>query len=149
MADAQRLKGQEVSIRVIQGGNVVNELSIISSFNDAVALEIKENGYLGETVNRFDEILNGYGGDFESHLNRAAWNSFVQAVIDRAQRRTPDVQFNVVRVDFFPNGDSSVYTYTDVYWGNIPTTVASRGDYVKVRGEFKCSERPVQVNQLP
>lgn len=149
MTDAQRLKGQEVSIRVIQAGNVVNELSIISAFNDNVALEIKEAGYLGETVNRFDEILNGYGGDFESHLNRAEWNNFVQAVIDRAERRTPDVQFNVVRVDFFPNGDSSVYTYTDVFWGGIPTSVPTRGDYVKVRGEFRCSERPVQTNQLP
>ena len=110
----QRLKGQEISVRVIQAGNVINSIDAISAFNNNVALEIKEQGYLGEVVNRFDEILNGFGGDFEFHVTRADWNNLVSAIIDRAQRRTPEVVFNVVRTDFYPNGDSAVYTYQDV-----------------------------------
>lgn len=148
MAD-QRLKGQEVSIRVIQAGNVITSIDSISTFNEAVALELKEQGYLGETVNRFDEILNGFGGDFEFHVNKADWHEVVTAIIDRATRRVPDLVFNVVRTDFYPNSDTAVFTYQDVKWGAIPTSVASRGDYVKVRGEFKCEERPVAVNALP
>lgn len=148
MAD-QRLKGQEVSVRVIQAGNVVTSIDSVSAFNDNVALELKEQGYLGETVNRFDDILNGYGGDFEFHVNRADWNDLVELIIARATRAQPDLVFNVVRTDFYPNGDTSVFTYQDVKWGAIPTSVASRGDYVKPRMEFRCEERPVQTNALP
>lgn len=146
---AQRLKGQELSIRVIRGGNVVTTITAISTFNDTVSLELKEQGYLGETTNRFDEILNGHGGDFEFNVERADWNDLVQAILDRATRKTPDVVFNIVRTDFFPNGDSNVYTYRDVKWGPIPTSVASRGDYVKPRMEFRCEERTVKTNALP
>jgi hypothetical protein len=145
----QRLKGQEISIRVVNAGTVVNSIDAVSTFNESVALELKEQGYLGETVNRFDEILNGFGGDFEFHVMKADWNDLTESIIARATRETPDVVFNVVRTDFYPNGDTAIFTYQDVKWGPIPTSVASRGDYVKARMEFRCEERPVKVNALP
>lgn len=145
----QRLKGQEISIRVVQASNLITSIDAISAFNDTIALELKEEGYLGETVNRFDEILNGFGGDMEFHVTRADWNELTQAIIDRATRLTPDLIFNVIRTDFFPNSDSAIYTYRDAKWGPIPTSVASRGDYVRPRMEFRCSERPVKINALP
>lgn len=145
----QRLKGQEVSVRVINAGNVVAEIDSVSSFNDATAFELKEDGFLGEGVNRFDEILNGFGGDMEIQIAKAAWITLQQSIIDRAQRLTPEVVFNVVRTDLFANGDSLIFTYQDVHWGEMPTTVASRGDFVKVKLTFKCSERPYKQNALP
>lgn len=148
MAD-QRLKGQEVSIRIVSGGNVETSIDSVSVFNEQVALELKEAGYLGETVNRFDEILNGFGGDMEFHVATASWNNLVESIIARATRAQPDLVFNVIRTDFFPNGDSAIYTYQDVKWGSVPTTISSRGDYVKGRVEFRCEERPVQVDALP
>lgn len=145
----QRLKGQEISIRIINAGVVQSAIDSISSFNEEVALELKEAGYLGEFVNRFDEILNGFGGDCECHLTRADSDTLDQAVIARATRQTVGIVFNIIRTDIYPNGDSNVFTYTDVHWGAIPTTVGSRGDYVKKKYSFKCSERPVATNQLP
>lgn len=146
---SQRLKGQEVSIRVIQAGTVIGAIDSVSSMNDNVNIELKEDGFLGESVNRFDEVLNGFGGDFDFQVTRANWEDLVKAILDRATRLTPDVVFNVIRTDFFPNGDTNIYTYVDVHWGAIPTSIPSRGDYVKPRLEFKCSERPVQTNALP
>jgi hypothetical protein len=145
----QRLKGQEVSIRVVNAGNVVAEIDSVSNFNDSTALEIKEDGFLGEVVNRFDEILNGFGGDLEIHLTKANWIALQQSIIDRAQRLTPEVVFNVVRTDLYPNGDSIIFTYADVHWGDQGTSIGSRGDFVKVKLNFKCSERPYKVNALP
>lgn len=145
----QRLKGQEVSVRVIQAGQVITSIDSISVFNDNVALELKEQGYLGESVNRFDEVFNGFGGDFEFHVNQSDWHDLVNAILDRATRAVPDTVFNVVRVDLYPNGGDATFTYTDVKWGAIPTTVASRGDYVKPRMEFRCEERPVVIDGLP
>lgn len=144
-----RLKGQEISVRTIRGGVVIDSIDSVSVFNEEVMLEIKQDGFLGETVNRFDEIFNGFGGDFEFHVHNNLWVPWQQSVIDKAQRNTPDTVFNVIRTDFYPNGNSSVYTYRDVHWGAQPTAVASRGDYVKVKAQFNCSERPVQVNNLP
>jgi hypothetical protein len=149
MTTQSRLKGQEVSIRVVQDATTVDTLDSISSMNDEVALEIKEDGFLGEPVNRFDEILNGYGGDFEMQLTNANWTRWQQAIIDRATRRKPSLKFNIVRTDFYASGDSSIFTYKDVKWGSMPTTIGARGDFVKVKASFKCSERSVQTNALP
>lgn len=148
MAD-QRLKGQEVSIRVINGGVVEDTIDSVSAFNEQLALEIKEAGYLGETVNRFDEILNGYGGDFDFHVSKASWQRLELAIIARATREQPNLVFNVVRTDYYPNGDTAITTYADVFWGPIPKNIPSRGEYVKPHMEFRCSERPVRINALP
>lgn len=143
-----RLKGQEISIRVLVDSVVQSEYDSISNFNDQVSLELKEEGYLGELVNRFDEILNGFGGDFEAHFSKANHIALVNSIIDRAQRRAPATVFNVVRTDFFPNGETIIYTYQDVKWGSIPTSIGSRGDFVKLKFEFRCEERPTQVNSF-
>lgn len=144
-----RLKGQEVEIRVIAAGSVVQEINAIATFNDNVMFELKEDGFLGEVTNRFDEILNGYGGDFEFQVTEAAWYEFIQRIEDRAKRVTPEVIFNVIRTDFFSNGSTAIVTYEDVKWGASPTTIASRGDFVKVRLEFRTSKRSIQINSLP
>ncbi len=145
----QRLKGQEVSIRTIRGGSVIDSIDSVSVFNQETMMEIKQDGFLGEYVNRFDSIHNGFGGDFEFHVHNGLWVAFERSIIDKAQRNTPDTVYNVIRTDFYPNGDNVIYTYRDVQWGAIPHTVASRGDYVKVKATFNCSERPEQVNSLP
>jgi len=149
MSTQPRLKGQEISVRVLQDGRLLTSLDSIGSFNENVDLEMKQDGFLGEPTNRFDEVLNGFGGDFEMQTTSSGWMAWQLAVIDRATRRTPGTVFNVIRTDLYANGDSIIYTYADVKWGAQPTSVGSRGDFVKVKASFGCSERPVQVNQLP
>lgn len=144
----QRIKGQELSIRIVQDGNLLAQLDSVASFDDKVDLEMKQDGFLGESVNRFDEILNGYGFSGEMQVTDSSWNAWQQAIIDRATRKTPGTVFNIVRTDLFPNGTSNVYTYADVHWGNQPTTVGSRGDYLKVKFDGGCSTRNVQTNQI-
>lgn len=145
----QRLKGQEVSVRIIQDSVTIQEIDSVANLNETTALEIKEAGYLGETVNRFDEILNGFGGDMEINVTRANWISLELAVIARARRETPGVVFNVVVTDLFPNGETLIKVYRDVAWGEMPKSVPGRGDYVKPKLQFKCSERAATVNALP
>lgn len=145
----QRLKGQEVSIRIVNDNVVVGAIESIAAFNDSVLFEQKEAGYLGEVTNRFDEILNGYSGDFEFHCTKADWIEIVNSIEARARREAPNLTFNVVRVDLYPNGDSLTFNYIDVKWGAVPTNVSSRGDFVKVRMEFKCEQRTNDANALP
>lgn len=144
----QRLKGQEVSIRIIQDGNVANSIDSVGTFGDTTDFEIKSDGFLGEPVNRFDEILNGYGGDFEIQVTTSAWILLQQSIRARATRQNPTIVFNIVRTDLFPSGDSLIITYSDVHWGEQPTSIGGRGEYVKIKAAFKCSERDEQLNQL-
>ena len=145
---AQRLKGQEVVIKVVRDGVVATEIASIGSMNDNVDLEMKQDGFLGRTVNDFDDILNGFGGDLEFQTSNATWVEFQQAVIARATRATPGLVFNVIRTDFYGDGSTNIFTYSDVKFGAMPTSIASRGDFVKIKLAWGCSERPVKTNGL-
>lgn len=146
---AARLKGQEVEVRVVNAGAVVTAIAAVGTFNEQTMLETKQDGFLGEGVDRFDDILRGYGFDMEFQVAEASWIDLQTAIIDRAQRKTPEVVFNVIRTDFYANGDTLIVTYTDVKFGAQPLSIASRGDFVKVKLEGKCSERSIQKNSLP
>lgn len=146
---ALRLKGQEVIIQAVSAGSVVTEITAVASFNDSVMLEITEDQFLGEPVNRFDQVLNGFSGDFEFQVEEATWTEFTDLIVAKAKREQPDLLFNMVRTDFYPNGQTAVFVYQDVSWGAIPTTISSKNDFVKVKMEFKCSKRSVSVNSLP
>ncbi len=149
MTTSARLKGQEISIRVLQDGNLIASIDSIATFNEEIDLEIKSDGFLGESVNRFDEILNGFGGDFEMQCTGTGYLAWQEAIIARAQRRTPNIKFNVMRTDLYPNGDSAIFTYKDVHWGAMPSSIGARGEFVKVKANFKCGERATNVNALP
>jgi predicted RNA-binding protein (virulence factor B family) len=144
-----RIKGQEVSIRVVDNGNLVASLDSIASFNEEMSSEIKEDGFLGESTNRYDDIHNGYKGDFEFQLRRSDWTDFQLRVQARQERRNPNIVFNVVRTDLYPDGTSTVFTYLDAKWGSMSAGAGSRADFVKAKAQFACSKRTVKQNALP
>lgn len=139
MAD-QRLKGQEVQIQVIQGGQVVTAFNAIGSFNDTQKSEKIEQGYLGETTNRHDDIFNGFDGSFTFHMENSSWTNFSAAMIARQRRQQPELVFNIVRTDFFPNGETFTRTYLDVMFGPLPNSISDRGSYVEGTIDFSCDE---------
>lgn len=148
MAEA-RLKGQECEIRITRAGSVEASIAAIGNFNDQVMLETKQDGFLGELEDRFDDVFHGYSFDLEFQVSNAQWIDFQTAMIERSQRLTPDVVFNVIRTDFYSNGDTLILTYMDVKFGPQPSNIPSRADFVKIKLEGKCSKRTVQKNALP
>lgn len=143
-----RLQGQQISIRIIEDGSVVNEIDSIGTFDDGVKLALKEDGFLGEPVNRFDEVLEGYTFSFEYQPTKADHMRLVLSIEERARREVPNRVFNIVRTDFFSNGSTAIFTYVDVKWGPAGTNVASRGDFAKIKMEGACSQRDVQINAI-
>jgi len=142
----QTLEGQEITIRAITDGDVVSELVFVTSFNDSADQEIKQNDYLGEPFARFNDVFIGYSGDLEFHVLTAAWIDWEKTLTARAQRANPAITFAVVRVDNFSDGTNLTHTYEDVAWAARPTSIASRGDKVKVKASFKCSVRTSEQN---
>jgi hypothetical protein len=140
MSSAQRLKGQEVSVIYVRGGVLEDTLTDTKDFEFEPKLELKEQGYLGEKTNRYDEIFNGAKFTGTLHLHTQDFFTFQNAIIARAQRQTPDVVFNISAVMNFPNGDTPTVLLPDVKFGENPTKIGSRGDYVEVRVTGACSD---------
>jgi hypothetical protein len=142
---AQRIRGQEVSVLIVRDGALEAELTDIQNFNLEIQTEIKSQGYLGEKSARKDDIFNGVKGDMELHLHSQDWFQFLNAVLDRAKRNTPDLVFNVSAVLFFPNGETPTITIPDVKFGPFPHNVPERGDYVKVKLDFEAEDFKVEL----
>jgi len=141
---AQRIKGQEVSVVIMAGGDLQSQLTDIQNFNCTMKLRKIEQGYLGETANRFDEIYDGCELDFEMHVHSQDWFTYLQSIFDRARRRTPDVVFNVTATLFYPNGETPTIKFPDIKFGDMPVAISSRGDYVKIKVQASCSEPQLQ-----
>jgi hypothetical protein len=144
----QRLKGQEVQVQVVVGGQLSDAFTAIASFSDTMKMESMEAGYLGEVTNRTDDIFNGWDGTLSMHVSKQKWMEFQALIKARAQRAQPDLVFNLVRTDFYPNGETPTRTYKDVAFGAEPTNVASRGDYVSVDVPFMCSDTDDNLQQI-
>lgn len=136
----QRIKGQEVEVLLVVNGAIQNTVTDVRSFEVAPKLEIKEEGYLGEKTNRYDDIFNGVRGRMELHIENQDVFDMVIGFIDRAKRRTPGVTVNIKSTFNFPNGDRPRVLLQDVFFGEVPFNTASRGDYVSVALEFACSD---------
>lgn len=143
-----RLRGQEVEVRIFTNGVLEAAITSIASFEETYKLEKKEDGFLGETTNRYDHIYNGVDGRLEFQVNSPDWMLFQESVQAQAQRRQPATQINLVRTDYYANGQVAIITYANVKFGPMPTSAPARGEFVKVSLDFSCSDRDRQTTSL-
>lgn len=68
---SQRVLGQNVSVIIIQDSDILDEVNCVRSFSFTYELEIKDEGYIGETTNRKDSVFKGIKLDMELHTNRS------------------------------------------------------------------------------
>lgn len=138
---AQRIKGQETSLAFTDPDGDVDELGVVSSFEAELDVQILEEGYLGETANRFDDIYNGTSGNVDMHLESTEWFKFSEKIQDRSARRTPaSGKFSITSSFQYPDGSTAKVTFEDVFWGPLPLRVPQRGEYVAVSLSWKCSQ---------
>lgn len=137
---SQRILGQNVSVIVIQDSAPLQEINCIRSFSFNYELELKDEGYLGETTNRKDSVFKGIKFDMELHSASNDIFNLIRSAVDKARRRTPGTRINVKASLTWPNGDRAVITFPDVEFGPFPVNTNSRADYVTIKLEGACSE---------
>lgn len=137
---SQRIKGQESEVSIVVNGNVMSSITTIRSLEIAPKTEIKEEGYLGETTQRYDEIFNGVRGNIEGHFESQQVFDMMMAIIDRARRRTPGIKINIKTTLNFPNGDRPRIFLQDCFFGEQPIGFGGRSEYLTFRYEFACSD---------
>lgn len=140
---SQRTLGQNVSVIILQDSNILDEISCIRSFGFTFELELKDEGYIGETTNRKDSVFKGVKLDMELHTNNTKVFSLIQSAIDKARRRTPGIRINIKATVSYPNGQQARVTFRDVEFGAFPINAGSRSDYVTIKLEGACSDAAV------
>ena len=128
----QRIKGQEVSLNVVRDGQVEDTITAIQDFEATDLLSVISKGYLGEPTDRKDMIYKGVKFSFKLHIFRQDYFALRQAIIDIAQRKTPDSQVTLTGVLFMANGDTPDFTIPNAQFGELPMKVPSRDEYVDI-----------------
>jgi len=142
MAD-QRIKGQETTVIIVENGQPLNTIRDIQSLDFTADLEILSEEYLGETTMRKDEKYNGYSGNIAMHFSNPDILQLTRRIIDRARRKEPGLKINIKTTLQFPNGTRTRVVLRDCFFGAIPLSFGSRGDYGTVNLPYEGSDYSV------
>ena len=137
---AQRVKGQEVETIILIDSVPQDSLSYARSIEMTFKTEIKEEGYLGETTQRYDTIFNGLSGKVTYHYDSPDIFNLITAVVDKAKRRTPGTRINVKATINFPSGRRARVVIKDVEFGPLPVSFGGRADYGELQVDFAASD---------
>lgn len=139
MAPKNRIKGQEVTIIVSLDGEIREEISEITKFNEEDVFEIISKGYLGGLSEEKDMVFKGTKGSMDLDISSQKLLAFRQLVREKAQHIKPDLVFTISIVLSFSNGDTPTINYRNCAFGGFPMDISDRVQYVKCTINFECS----------
>lgn len=139
----QRAKGQEVEIVTLVNGEPRDNLTFARSIEFAFKTEQLQEGYLGETTDRYDSIFRGVRGRVEFHFNDSAPFALVNDLVNKARRREAGTRVNIKSTVNFPSGRRARVFFRDVEFGELPFNFGSRSDYGTFQIEWGCSDAQV------
>lgn len=135
-----RVRGQEVSVQVVQNGKIVAELTDVKSFDVEFQMDVMAEGYLGEFTDRRDDMFKGVSGKIEFHIENNAPFDFINAIVQRSQSRVKGTQFNVQSTINLPNGQVKRLLVNDIFFSSVPVNVSGRSDYVTYSLPYEAAE---------
>ena len=135
-----RVRGQEVSVQVVQNGKIVAELTDVKSFDVEFEMDVMKEGYLGEFTDRRDDMFKGISGKIEFHIENNAPFDFINVIVQRSQSRVKGTQFNVQSTINLPNGQVKRLLVNDIFFSNVPVNVSGRSDYVTYSLPYEAAE---------
>lgn len=135
-----RVKGQDVEIVILLNGEPLRSLNFARNVDFTYKLELQQEGYLGETTDRYDSVFKGIEGNIEFHFDNSAPLALVTAAVNKARRREPGTQTNIKCTMAFPSGRRARVVLRDVEFGAMPISFGSRTDYGTFKIAFGCSD---------
>jgi hypothetical protein len=137
-----RVKGQENRINLVSPRGVEVSINAIRSFEVTYKIVTKEEGYLGQVANQFDDIYNGLNGKVEFDYSDPNYFVIQEAIVARAQRRSvadANAVFNFISTLTFPTGIVVTRLFPDIFFGDIGETSGSREDYLQGAIDWSCT----------
>lgn len=135
MSDSLRIRGQETQVRITLNNQILRTITAVESLTITANVSLLEKDYLGETTTRLDEIFKGASFEMSFDPESTDFLKLVQAIVDRASRRTAqsNVHINIVATFTFPNGQRPRVTIGDCKFNDIPVTSGGRDQYTNVK----------------
>lgn len=115
------------------------QVTAFKDFTTSFDLATLEEGYLGETENRFDDIANGSSGSFTIDAEGPEVFRLINFIVERAQRRR-DVNTSRVNATAsyqFPDGRRPRLLTKDMKFDAIPISTGGRDAYVNAAFSYK------------
>ena len=137
---AARIKGQETEVVVIADGVPQTNLTDIKDSEFAFKMEIIQEGYLGQTTDKYDSVFKGVRGKMTLHFDNPDVFTMALKIKDKARRRTPGVKFNLKMTLNFPSGRRARVVIPDVEFGELPFNFSDRSQFVSHSIEFAASD---------
>ena len=139
-----RLRGQEVNMRLVRNGIVEETVTAFKDFSVQLDMATLDEGYLGETTQRKDDIYNGVSGSFTVDHESQDILLLMEFIKNRAQR-DPNVPIQSSTVNAtvrltFPNGDTPRILVKDMKFDPLPISVPSRDAYVNTGFSYKSED---------
>ncbi len=128
---------------MLQDGVPQDNLTFGQSFEATFKTETLQEGYLGETTDRYDTIYKGINGKIKYHYDNPAFLNLTLAIINKARRRTPGTRFNLKAVMSFPSGTRARIIVRDCEFGPLPIGFGSRSDFGTYDLDFSASDAQV------
>lgn len=133
------IKGQETKFSLSSPNGLEESVAKVKDATFTFDMELIQQQYLSEVADQFDDIFRGCSVDLTFDLTDPKVFTLVQAIIDRAQRRTPaSGKFNVVSSLAFPTGRARLI-FPNLKFAEIPTAFGGRDEYGEVKFSMKCS----------
>ncbi len=144
MGSELRIRGQEVTVRLSQGGVLVASLTAFRSATIVFGTRILTDQYLGETSIRQDTIYDNMSGNITFIPEGQDFLNFIDFVVQRAKRRTsPAAVVNLATALNFPGGKRPRINVFDLQFGNLPIGIGGRDQYVDVQIPYAASEAQI------
>ena len=134
MADELRIKGQEIQVRITQGGDLKRTLTAVESLTFTVKVDILRKSYLGETTDRRDDIYRGVALELSIDSESPDVIDLLTAIRDRASRRTAasETQVNVTFSMAFQQKRKRI-SIPDLHFQDPGLSVSGRDAYVPLK----------------
>lgn len=138
---SQRIRGDQTQIVVTIDGTPITTLADVKDFDITAKFELLEEGYLGESTDRYDEIFKGASFRMMIHYETEdPLTVFLAAVQGRAQQRTPGTLINIRSTLNFPGGDRPRVSLQDCHFGPMPFNFPARDQYGNMTIEGAASD---------
>lgn len=132
---SDRIRGQEVQVRVVSDGVLQKEIDEIKSMEFTYDTQIQSEGFLGRTTQEKDEIFNGINFSLEFQPRSLQALELMEVIRKRAQRRTAADANTVINITFvanFPNGDRPRLVIQDAKFQGPSMKTPGREQFVTV-----------------
>lgn len=137
-----RVRGQEVVLRIARGNVPEATITAFKSITIQYDFATIEEGYLGETTMRKDDIFNGLSGTLEVDHESQDLLLFLDFLKRRAQREISVVsnRVNATARFTFPNGQTPKVLVRDMKFDAIPVNIPGRAAYVNSSLPWKAED---------